>query len=179
MITRRRILSTGAAATALMAMGPLKTSQIAGASEGGTPVSQSAPAKVVAADGERLTLEKIEAEDSALPTEPLRFAGFPRGVIPRPGDVVLVNDYMVKGTFTAGPLCHWVRGKVTRDTQGRYVIGRHVAEPLGERDQDFPVLLEASLESGHSLAVCFLETRLPTGLILDARPDGIQGQVLL
>jgi hypothetical protein len=108
-------------------------------------------------------LLEVEAPDTpgtsrVASPERVPYAGFPDHVVPRVGDLVVVNDWAGQG-LAAGPVCHWITGVPTRRPDGDFNIGDTVlaASPLLEHAGRKPI------------RVCVLDTELPTAQVLAVR----------
>jgi hypothetical protein len=88
------------------------------------------------------------------------FVGFPDYVVPRVGDLVTVTDDWPGIALAAVPVCHWVTGVPKALSNGEFAIaGARVAtSPLLSGTRNVPV------------AVCLLDTELPTAQVLATRP---------
>jgi hypothetical protein len=87
------------------------------------------------------------------------FAGFPKGVTPRPGDLVTITDNWDGLALAAVPVVHWLTGVPKQRPDGSH-------ELAGERIAASHLLTE---ETSKRVRVCVLDTELPDAQVLAVR----------
>ncbi|GAA0583719.1 hypothetical protein [Streptomyces crystallinus] len=107
---------------------------------------------------------ELMAPDARASQEVVPLVGFPNGVIPRPGDRVMVTDWWDGMDVAAIPVVSWVTGVPKPLPGGGYQVG-------GRRTAPTP-LLEAPSEKGGRTAVCLLDTELEAAQVMAVRPPG-------
>ncbi|WP_371649043.1 MULTISPECIES: hypothetical protein [unclassified Streptomyces] len=104
----------------------------------------------------------LMAPDAPASRETVPMAGFPQGVVPRPGDRVMVTDWWDGRETAAIPVVSWVTGVPRPLRDGGYRVGGRRAAPSP--------LLERASRTGTRTAVCLLDTELATAQVMAVRP---------
>lgn len=173
--TRRTALTTAAAGVGAAAVGISATESASADGQSGSPGSDARTdlARVRSVEGKILYVDfprdgsrtrKLMAPDAKASQEVVPLAGFPNGIIPRPGDRVMVTDWWDGMDVAAIPVVSWVTGVPKPLPGGGYQVG-------GRRTAPTP-LLKAHSEQRDRTAVCLLDTELEAAQVMAVRPPG-------
>jgi hypothetical protein len=140
-LSRRRFLQAGAAAAAAATAGAVVASPADAA-----PAPKGYAARVLSVDN--LSVTTVALHGGRRATVP--YAGFPKGVKPRVGDIVTVGQPLPEREPAALPSCTWYEGDLEQVGPDLYSVGGETfvrAASLGD-----------TILVGHPAKVCLLDT---------------------